>query len=246
MSTNLEKTQLAYQSIFWSDDWAHTRFYGWQVESEAPGFRALKKKAGPFVRNLVLLSEQGRSSFVSWLENGCSGKAMRQITVHDFSKEQAEESRIGTVHFVPCDASQRMLNIATSVIDLTPDSEVILGAMSTDYRRKVRKAESSGVEVTANTSPTDELCRSLSAASMNSQLSASCTECRVRCLGRCTAAGTPFCWWQLCQMGRRTTCTFTWRTRPGCSCMVLVHRRPMTGPAPTCIGRRCCGLRSVE
>lgn len=155
---NLEPSQVAYESIFWSDDWAHTRFYGWQVESEGTGFRVLRKRTGPFTRNLVLLSEMGKPSFNKWLE-GCRGKSFRQITVHDFSSEDAGETRIGNVLFVPCDASQRMLNIATSVIDLTPDSEAILGAMSSDYRRKVRKAESGGIDVSATTRPSDELCK---------------------------------------------------------------------------------------
>ncbi len=132
------------------------RFYGWQVEHSATGLRVLKKKTGPFTRNLVLLAESGRASFLTWLD-GCRGKSLRQITVHDFSTDEASEARWGNTLFQPCDSQQRMLNIATSVIDLTVDGEAILAAMSSDYRRKVRKAEAGGVDVSATTQPSDAL-----------------------------------------------------------------------------------------
>jgi hypothetical protein len=156
MNANLKHPPFTYESIFWSEDWAHIRFYGWQSEFDATGLRVLRKKAGPLTRNLVLMSEQGRTSCVQWLEN-CRGKSLRQITLHDFSSDKVAEFRLGGISFSPCDGSQRMLNIATSVIDLAPDSDTILAAMSSDYRRKIRKAESGGVDVSATTQPTDEL-----------------------------------------------------------------------------------------
>jgi lipid II:glycine glycyltransferase (peptidoglycan interpeptide bridge formation enzyme) len=77
--------------------------------------------------------------------------------VHDFDDALGDASSLAGLPFHRAAASERLLNVATFVIDLSQEESALRSAMSTDYRRKLRKAETSGVEVEVHERPGDEL-----------------------------------------------------------------------------------------
>lgn len=147
----------AYRSIFWEPDWAHQKYYGWRVESDAPGLRVLRKARGPATRALILVDDRGRAGLDAAARREAGRSPIADVIVHDFDRGDAAPETIGGLRFEPISQRERLLNIATVAIDLTAPEEAILARMSGDYRRKIRKAEAAGVTIDAHAPPPDEV-----------------------------------------------------------------------------------------
>ncbi|MFV0279913.1 MAG: GNAT family N-acetyltransferase [Rhodoblastus sp.] len=152
----------SYRSIFLEPDWAHQKYFGWRTRDCAPGLRILSKTVRGAERLLALV-EPGQS--VASLAAGIPARlTTAEITVHAFEAGEAASFSVNGRAFAPLANEERLLNIATYVIDLSQDEEALMGAMSSDYRRKIRKATGAGVSVVAVERPDTELVQEFSAA----------------------------------------------------------------------------------
>jgi hypothetical protein len=84
--------------------------------------------------------------------------------IHDFDSLLPDSPVLGGRRFRKAVASERLLNMATFVIDLRLDETSLLALMSADYRRKIRKSESAGIRVGVHERPDDGLVRSFAGA----------------------------------------------------------------------------------
>lgn len=163
MSAKDSQPAHAYRSIFLADDWAHQRYFGWRVVEDLPGLRVLAKRRAVVTRYLLLLTATGRAALDKWLAAHAGPVDLTDIIIHDFDGVLSEPVGSGR-KFHRATSRERLLNIATFVIDLRQSEETLLSAMSSDYRRKIRKAEASGCTVTAYSMPPDEEMSSFVAA----------------------------------------------------------------------------------
>jgi hypothetical protein len=148
--------QRAYSSIFLDDGWAHQKYFGWKQIAEDAGFRILRKRQFPYTRYLLLLCGGGRERLSRFLVD-TPGFWFGDITIHDFDQALQEPLEIGGRKFHRADPSERLLNIATFAIDLTQDEDTILAAISSEYRRKIKKASSLSLVVEVHDKPTPDL-----------------------------------------------------------------------------------------
>lgn len=156
MSTGDTQPTPAYRSIFLADDWAHQRYFGWRVVEDRPGLRVLAKRRAIVTRYLVLLTAAGRGALDQWLAAQAGLVDLTDIIIHDFDGVLAEPVLSGRT-FHRAASHERLLNTATFVIDLRQSEEALMSAMSSDYRRKIRKAEAGGCTVTAYAAPPADL-----------------------------------------------------------------------------------------
>jgi len=90
---------------------------------------------------------------------------MRDIVIHDFvGQADVASRRFGGRPFNLLRGSGRLLNAATFVLDLRQSPADLLQAMTADYRRKIRRAEQSGVRVSVYDTPSEDLLVAFAAA----------------------------------------------------------------------------------
>jgi len=144
---------MTYRSIFLAADWAHQKYFGWKELSCEPGLRILRKGRFPVTRYLFLLERAGRDALDRQVSR-CLGKAgLSDIVVHDFDDVLASGYSVESRLFRKAEQRERLLNVATFVIDLRKSDDELMARMSADYRRKIRKAASTDVEIEANANP---------------------------------------------------------------------------------------------
>ena len=154
----------AYRSIFLADGWAHQKYFGWSVAEDFPGLRVLRKRRAVFERSLILLGRDGREALDGTVARAAGWGGLSDIVIHDMDGLFETAPVIAGCAFRRAEQRERLLNIATMVIDLTSDEASILAGMSSDYRRKIKKAEASGVKVEAHAHPASPLVDDFAAA----------------------------------------------------------------------------------
>jgi len=82
---------------------------------------------------------------------------LSDIFVHDFDNSFNELLASRELHFHLASPGERLINIATFVVDLTRDESELFSRMSSDYRRKIRKAENLGVKIAVYDQPGPDL-----------------------------------------------------------------------------------------
>lgn len=162
-----DNAQAGYRSIFFEPDWAHQKYFGWLEEFAGDGIRVLCKFAGPVTRRLILVRDAGHAQLESVVARIKPSVSPSEIIVHDFDAYEAAERHLAGLRFAPLGASERLLNIATIVVDLDTPGKELLAGMSTDYRRKIRKAAASGVVVEAHRNPALEILDTFVSAGRN-------------------------------------------------------------------------------
>ena len=145
----------SYRSIFLEDNWAHQKYYGWKVTRDLPGLRMLSKKRAVFTRNLILLSAGGRKELPGAVSRAAGRLGLADVVIHDFDGIFATAPCIDGRPFYRAADTERLLNIATFVIDLRQEENDLYAAMCSNYRRLVRRAEREGVQVEAYERPSD-------------------------------------------------------------------------------------------
>lgn len=145
----------SYRSLFLGDGNPHQQYYGWVVAEDMPGLRVLRKRHGAITRHLALLSSAGLQALPEAVGRAKGRLGLSDVFIHDFENLLPAAPVLEGLRFHRATDSERLLNVATFVIDVSKDEDALFSAMSSDYRRKVRKAEASGVkvEVTDNPSP---------------------------------------------------------------------------------------------
>ena len=156
-------TARVYRSLFLDDANPHQRYYGWNVAEDRPGVRVLRKRYGMVTRSLVLLAGAGRGVAEDAVRKACDRSPLSDVVIHDFDAILADPPMLAGLPFYRASAAERLLNTATFVIDLMQDETALFGALSADYRRKIRKAESSGLVVEVHDRPDAGLLASFAA-----------------------------------------------------------------------------------
>lgn len=108
----------AYKSIFFNDDWALQEYYGWSQLDVARDLKILSKPAGPFRRRLLLSQGHGPIEIANALDKSGSFDIRTEIYLHLFDAGDDVDLTIGGRRFVRV-SDQRILNVATFVIDLS-------------------------------------------------------------------------------------------------------------------------------
>lgn len=153
-----------YSSIFLSPDWAHQKHFGWRVAAEEPGLRVLTKRHSIIRRHLIMLTRGGELAAADYIERVCRPSALSDIVVHDFNAVSPANICFSGRTFRMTAQRERLLNVATFVVDLKCPEDAILAGMSSDYRRKIRKAEAAGVTVQFYSRPSSSLRNSFAGA----------------------------------------------------------------------------------
>lgn len=142
-----------YRSIFWEDDWAHLKHYGWSIFDDKPGLRIVKRRYGPVDRYLMLVTDEGRRLLGDVVAGICRPTFFGELIIHDFNMAEPASLRIGPCTFTPLGPEKRLLNIRTIVVDLANSEEVLLSQMNRYYPRDMRRAQSRGVVIDAHEDP---------------------------------------------------------------------------------------------
>lgn len=133
-----------YRSIFLEDDWAMQKYFGWSVVSDEPGLRRLCKERPLVRRTLLLLTKGGRAALGDAVRSAVS-HPVADVTIHDFDDELAECGQtISGRRFQPINGSERLLNIATYVIDLNTSQDKLWENLQSKRRNSIRKIERQG------------------------------------------------------------------------------------------------------
>ncbi len=150
-------TARAYRSIFLDEDSPHQRYFGWTAQEEEGGVRVLRKRYAVVHRSLVLLSAGGAAALPRIVRRAARRLTCADVFVHDFDAGVGDPSALAGLPFHRAAPSERLLNLATFVIDLAQDESALWSALSADYRRKLRRAEAAGIEVAVHERPDDAL-----------------------------------------------------------------------------------------
>ena len=145
MAVSSDAPRRVYRSIFLDEDWAHQKYFGWIIAEERAGLRLLRKKRSAFARSLVLLNKPGEAWLAEAVTRGFGSATLADMVIHDFDGVLAETPVIAGHHFCRAEQRERMLNIATYVIDLEQEEEALWKNLGPKSRNAVRKAEKDGV-----------------------------------------------------------------------------------------------------
>lgn len=146
-----------YRSIFLSRQWQHVRYLGWRECPGQPGIRVIERGFGPITRRLLLLdrSDYDRDALAAAL--GADRSPLRETFVHDFTGADAVRAHLSARGYAELGASRRLLNIATFVIDLGRSEAELKAALTSDARRKLRRAVESGMSFDAHAGSPEEI-----------------------------------------------------------------------------------------
>ncbi|MGI9104581.1 MAG: GNAT family N-acetyltransferase [Terriglobales bacterium] len=139
----------AYESIFLQPGWVHEAYYGWSMLAFEPGrLKLLRKCRAAVSQNLLLASgvEDGELAKIA-TSHGLL-KATSITTLHDFGAKADERRTLGERHFLLLRSGERMLNVATYVIDLAASQEELWERLGSKSRNMVRRAEAAGMRFT--------------------------------------------------------------------------------------------------
>jgi hypothetical protein len=111
-------------------------------------------------KNLLLLTGSGQDHLAAGLRAARAGSWFSEVVVHDFDSILGDAPAITGLDLREAGSKERLLNIATVVIDLTADEAVLLGQMSSNYRRQIRRAGDGEIVVQAHLRPSPDLMES--------------------------------------------------------------------------------------
>jgi hypothetical protein len=158
------ETPRVYRSVFLANAWAHQKYLSWTVVNDLPGLRILKKRYGIFDRYLLLLTAPGTAGLEDAVARAMGPVGLSDVIIHDFDSVYSEAPRLARHVFRRAKDSERLLNVATFVIDLLQEESAIFAGMSSECRRRIRRAQEAGVIVEAHPCPAPELRNAFSSA----------------------------------------------------------------------------------
>ncbi|WP_420137960.1 GNAT family N-acetyltransferase [Sphingomonas sp.] len=133
-----------YQSIFFSPKWQHVRYLGWRpARTETKRVAILERHNGPLVRRLLLSEANDPAELAAVLVG--DGGLLRETIVHDFTGADSVGALLLQRGYHELGSDERLLNIATFVIDLRQDEDALHRALSTEARRMIRRAQQAGL-----------------------------------------------------------------------------------------------------
>jgi hypothetical protein len=146
-----------YRHIAWANGWAHERHFGWSVTQEAANFKALRQSLGAFERRLVLLDDATDENAGQLIESLRGHHPLSELIVHDYRDSLGRSGHAERLGLRKVTLDEQLLNLKTFVIDLHQDDDAALKAMTSDYRRKIKKAEAAKATFKVHLKPTQSL-----------------------------------------------------------------------------------------
>jgi len=111
-----------------------------------------------------MLTRDGTNLLPYVVDHSYKALLVSDIIIHDFDDVFSNPFILAGRRFHEADRSERLLNVDTFVVDLTLEDDDILAQMSSDFRRKIRRAASLGVNVDIYQSPPSGLINDFCAA----------------------------------------------------------------------------------
>ena len=114
-----------YRSIFIDDDWAHQKYYGWNLIEDHPGLRVLERRRFALLRSLMLLTKGGEVCLDDAVRRARGRLGLADVIIHDFDCVLPDPPSLARLRFHRSEQRERLLNIATYVVDLKEDYETL-------------------------------------------------------------------------------------------------------------------------
>lgn len=143
----------AYRSIFFNDDWALPKYYGWSQLALAPDLKVLSKCFGPLRRRLLLSQGHSQAEIASALEKTGSLDHRTEVYLHLFDADEDEALTICGRRFSRALDNRRILNVATFVVDLARSEDELWKNLGAKGRNAARKPVEGGATVSIAASP---------------------------------------------------------------------------------------------
>lgn len=136
----------SYVSIFLQPGWVHEDFYGWRIRQFEPGrVKVLSRTRFGIAHALVIAGQVDDQQLQAIVQEQVSSRAL--FTFHDLCATSTSPRTIGNRALAPLADNDRMLNIATFVIDLASPETQLWNALGGKSRNMVRRAEAGGLAV---------------------------------------------------------------------------------------------------
>ncbi|WP_394752356.1 peptidoglycan bridge formation glycyltransferase FemA/FemB family protein [Crenothrix sp.] len=148
-----------YKSIFLEPDWAHQKYYGWEVIVSGDGICVLLKKYA-FIKRYLVLSQLDSVQLRQELLKLKIFGFFSIVTIKDFlnpPQDNGAEILVEGLRIPKTNDTEQLLNRYTFVVDLTQEPEKLWSNMNSHTKRLCHKSSVSGVVVECVASPSDEL-----------------------------------------------------------------------------------------
>ena len=129
-----------YRSIFLEDGWAHKEYYNWKLLEDHPGLRILQRKRFAFSRSLFLVTRGGEASLDDAVKRSAGRLGLAEIVIHDFDGVLSDPPVVAGFCSRRAEQHERVLNVATYVVDLNESKETLWKKFGAKSRNAVRKA----------------------------------------------------------------------------------------------------------
>lgn len=146
-----------YKSVFLDLEWGYEKYFGWSLIESASEYVVYAKSFG-FLKRYLVLSQLGGDEISNKLSRLELPTALSVLTVKEFStfEDGTDPLKVGALRINRVSENERIFNRHTFVIDLNLSEESLYQNLTSDYRRKIRKARDSGAEVEISTNVSHE------------------------------------------------------------------------------------------
>lgn len=138
---------MTYRSIFMARDWMHARYLGWSDDWPDGSLRVLTQRRAGLRRALVVGEVDDPGLIAPHWNRITRDTAFDEVRFHDLTGSPVVGAWLRARGFSQLDARQRMLNIATLVIDLSSSEDELLARMTANTRRNIKRAQAAGVTI---------------------------------------------------------------------------------------------------
>ena len=143
----------SYEHIAWQRGWSREKYFGWTEIGCDTGLKILQKKIGPLERRLVMSKGHCVADVEDRLEKMDLLGPFSEVLWHDYSGVYLEDQGVGSRTWKRASNSERLLNAATFVVDLSLGDEKVLGKFRSNYRSEIKRALADGASTRFSTNP---------------------------------------------------------------------------------------------
>ncbi len=143
-----------YVSIFLQPLWVHEAYYGWSMPAwEAGRLKLLRKRRAGIWQHLLLARGVGEEELAGLVTRHRLLGPASITTLHDFDARSEPSRTLLGRPLRLLDSDERMLNVATYVMDLAANQDELWERLGSKSRNMVRRAEGAGTQVPITREP---------------------------------------------------------------------------------------------
>jgi hypothetical protein len=154
-----QQTGGAIPSIVFESGAPHEKYLRWALLFDKPGLKIVARRRGPVRRCLIMAQGVPPAQIDETVRRLKLLDARTDLLLHDFDDPGRDERIVAGRVWQRAREDERVLNKATFVFDLARDDEALTAAMTTDCRRKLRKARQAGLRVEVEDHPAPDTLR---------------------------------------------------------------------------------------